>query len=463
MLYCFTLFERTVKYMFHIIFTILYPLLMSAISSTIIINISMIKLSKHGIYMYTFTNYLLVSVFHYMNQDKILFPVMAIITIIYTYVIIRKLYSSIITAIVSSLIFILSDAVAGVLMLYILNLNYSNYEINEKVYFITGVAILIIAFIISKLVKLMIGKFQTYNNILKEYAKENLLLILYIVLGICTIYTNFIIYKQLALNINKSILFLYMLIIVVFFAVAIVLISISNRNIKNKLENQFKAQEYEQLKEYTNMLEIVSNDMRKFKHDYLNILKTIGSYIEAEDIKGLRDFYKNELMPESNIVIGENKSLSLLQNIKISPLKGLISSKIIYAQSKSIQTNIEIVDNIESLSIGAIDICRIMGVILDNAIEAAMSCEVRKINLAIVRNEDNTIITVTNSCPSDTPPVHKIYEKDFSTKGEGRGMGLKIVKEIIYEKYSNILINTKIKDGIFKQEINIFEKKNDNY
>jgi two-component system, LytTR family, sensor histidine kinase AgrC len=462
MLYCFTLFERTVKYMFHIIFTILYPLLMSAISSTIIINISMIKLSKQGIYMYTFTNYLLVSVFHHMNQDKILFPVMTIITIIYTYVIIRKLYSSIITAIVSSLIFILSDAVAGVLMIYILNLNYSNYELNEKAYFITGVAILIIAFIISKLVKLMIGKFQTYNNILKEYAKENLLLILYIVLGICTIYANFIIYKQLALNINKSILFLYMLIIVVFFAVAIVLISISNRNIKNKLENQFKAQEYEQLKEYTNMLEIVSNDMRKFKHDYLNILKTIGSYIEAEDIKGLRDFYKNELMPESNIVIGENKSLSLLQNIKISPLKGLISSKIIYAQSKSIHTNIEIVDNIESLSIGTIDICRIMGVILDNAIEAAMSCEVRKINLAIVRNEDNTIITVTNSCPSNTPPVHKIYEKDFSTKGEGRGMGLKIVKEIIYEKYSNILINTKIKDGIFKQEINIFEKKNDN-
>lgn len=448
--------------MFHIIFTILYPLLMAFISSVIVVNISMIRLSKKSIYLYTLINYLLVIIFHYLNQDKILFPITIIITVIYIYIIMRKLYYSIITAMVFGILFILSDAIAGVLIIYIFNLNYHTYESNEKVYFITGIAIIIIAFIISKLVKLMISKFQAYNNILKEYAKENLLIILYIVLGICTIYANFVIYKQLSSNINKSILFLYMLIIIGFFGVAIVLTLISNRNIKNKLENQFRAQEYEQLKEYTNMLEIVSNDMRKFKHDYLNILKTLGNYIEAEDIKGLRGFYKHELMPESSIVIGENKNLSLLQNIKLSPLKGLLSSKIIDAQSKGIQTNIEITDEIDSLSIGTIDICRIMGIILDNAIEAALNCEVKKINLAIVRNDDNTIITVTNSCPSDTPPIHKIYEKDFSTKGEGRGMGLKIVKEIIHEKYSNILINTKIKDSIFKQEINIFENKNDN-
>lgn len=445
--------------MFHIIFTILYPLLMAIISSVIIVNISMMRLSKKSIYLYTLINYLLVSMFHYINQDKILFPIMTVGTIIYVYLIMTKLYYSIITAIVSSLIFILSDAVAGVLTIYILNLNYNTYENNEKVYFITGIAILIIAFIISKLVKLMTIKFQSFNNILKEYAKENLLLIIYIVLGMCTIYANFIIYKQLAPNINKLILFLYMLIIIGFFGVAIVLILISNRNIKNKLENQFKSQEYERLKEYTNMLEIVSNDMRKFKHDYLNILKTLGNYIDAEDIKGLKGFYNNELMPESSTVIGENKNLSLLQNIKNIPLKGLISSKIIDAQSNGIQTNIEIVDEIDSLSIGTIDICRIMGVLLDNAIEAALNCEVKKINVAIVRNGDNTIITVTNTCASDTPPIHKIYEKDFSTKGEGRGMGLKIVKEIIYEKYSNILLNTKIKDCIFKQEINIFEKR----
>lgn len=458
MLYCFTLLERTVKYMFHIIFAILYPFLLAFIFSIIIFNVSITRPNKKGILLYTFTNYLCVSVFHYINQDKILFPIMAIITVAYIYISVRELYYSIITAIISSFIFILSDAIAGVLTIYIFNLNYVTYEKNEKIYFITGAVILIIAFGLSKLVKAFISKFQIYSNFLREYAKENLLLIIYILIGICTIYANFVIYKQLAPNINKLILFLYMLTIIGFFSIAIVLITISNRNIKNKLENQFKSQEYEQLKEYTNMLEIVSKDMRKFKHDYLNILKTLGNYIEAEDIKGLKEFYNNELMPESNIVIGESKNLSLLQNIKLIPLKGLISSKIIAAQSNGIKTNIEITDVIDSISIGIIDICRIMGVILDNAIEAALSCEVKKVNLSIVRNDDNTIITVTNTCSSDTPPIHKIYEKDFSTKGNGRGMGLKIVKEIIYEKYSNVLLNTKIKDGIFRQEINIFER-----
>lgn len=458
MLYCFTLFERTVKPMFHIVFTILYPLLMASILTVIIFNISISKPSKKGIFLYTLTNYLLVGIFHFINQDKILFPMLVLTAFVYTFIVIRKLYYSIITAIISSFIFILSDAIAGVLTIYILNLNYVAFEKSEKVYFITAAVIVIIAFIISKLVESMSIKFQMYNNILREYAKENLLLILYIVLGICSIYANLIIYKQLAPNINKLVLFLYMLTIIAFFSIAVVLISISNRTIKSKLENQFKAQEYEQLKEYTNMLEIVSNDTRKFKHDYLNILKTLGNYIESEDIRGLKAFYKNELMPESNIVIGENKNLSLLQNIKIIPLKGLISSKIIDAQSNGIKTNIEIVDVIDSISIGIIDICRIMGIILDNAIEAALCCEIKKVNLSIVRNDDNTIITVINTCTSDTPPVHKIYERNFSTKGDGRGMGLKIVKEIINDKYSNILLNTKIKDGIFKQELNIFEK-----
>lgn len=458
MLYCFTLFERTVKPMFHVVFIILYPLLMATIISVIIFNTIFTRPSKKSIFLFTITNYILIGIFHYLNQDKLLFPMIAVAAFVYIYLVIRKLYYSIITAIISCLIFIISDAVAGVLTIYILNLNYVAFEKSEKAYFITAAVIVIMAYLISKLVKLMSIKFQMYNNILREYAKENLLLILYIVIGICSIYANLMIYKQLAPNVNKLVLFLYILTIIAFFTIAVVLITISNRNIKNKLENQFKTQEYEQLKDYTNMLEIVSNDTRKFRHDYLNILKTLGDFIEAEDVKGLKEFYNKELMPGSNIVIGENKNLSLLQNIRIIPLKGLISSKIIDAQSNGIKTSIEVVDVIDSLSIGIIDICRIMGIMLDNAIEATLCCEIKKVNLSIVRNDDNTIITVINTCTSNTPPVHKIYEKNFSTKGEGRGMGLKIVKEIINEKYSNVLLNTKIKDGIFKQEINIFQQ-----
>lgn len=105
------------------------------------------------------------------------------------------------------------------------------------------------------------------------------------------------------------------------------------------------------------------------------------------------------------------------------------------------------------------NVCRIIGILIDNAIEAAILCDKKNVQIAIIRNDDSTIFILSNSCLADTPPVYKIYEDNFSTKGDGRGLGLKTVRHIIDEKYDNVTLNTKIKDCIFKQELIIHELK----
>ncbi|MDP4177182.1 MAG: GHKL domain-containing protein [Bacillota bacterium] len=204
------------------------------------------------------------------------------------------------------------------------------------------------------------------------------------------------------------------------------------------------------------MVEQISSDLRSFKHDYINIIKIIGNYLDLKSYNELNEFFKRELMPESIKILRKDRCFLLLKHIKIDPLKGIMSSKIIIAQSKKIITKLNIIDDIDNLSISILDICRIIGVILDNAIEAAELCDNRFIEIAIFKNDKITTFIINNSCPTNTPPIYKIYEKNFSTKGLGRGVGLKSVRNIINEKYKNVTLNTQIENSVFQQELVIF-------
>ncbi|WP_261828817.1 GHKL domain-containing protein [Inconstantimicrobium mannanitabidum] len=158
--------------------------------------------------------------------------------------------------------------------------------------------------------------------------------------------------------------------------------------------------------------------------------------------------------------MSKDKHLALLKYIKIIPLKALVSSKLIYAQSKGIETKIELIENIEKINIKTIDICRIIGILLDNAIEASLLCEKKLVHFAIVKNNNMTIFIINNSCINNIPPIYKLYEDNYSTKGKNHGIGLKTIRNIINNDYNNILLNTKLEDGLFKQELII--KENDN-
>ncbi|MGN0143641.1 MAG: sensor histidine kinase [Clostridium sp.] len=206
------------------------------------------------------------------------------------------------------------------------------------------------------------------------------------------------------------------------------------------------------------MLESTSADLRTFKHDYINILSTLSGYIENEDITELKTYYYNEIMPESNKIINRNLSLSLLAHIKLNPLKALLADKIAIAYSEGININLEIPDDINFININIIDLCRIIGIFMDNSIESSVSCDNKFIHFAAIKTDDNIIFNISNSCLDSIPPVHKLYERNFSTKGKNRGLGLNNAKDIITNNYKNILLNTTIKNCIFTQEIIIYNR-----
>lgn len=71
------------------------------------------------------------------------------------------------------------------------------------------------------------------------------------------------------------ILFNFFLIIVLI--ILLTILAYSNiQNIKKDIIRKFNKKHLSQLKEYTDTLETLSTDLRNFRHDYVNILTTIG-------------------------------------------------------------------------------------------------------------------------------------------------------------------------------------------
>lgn len=232
-----------------------------------------------------------------------------------------------------------------------------------------------------------------------------------------------------------------------------------DKNVKYEVKLKREIEEKSEIEEYSHIIEDMYSETRKFKHDYMNMLMPLKEYIDTSDIIGLKKFFYNNVIDMDKDIKWNNTNIDKLKYIKVIGLKGLLSSKIIKAVTMNIDIKVEIVEDIDEVPMNIMDLCRIMGILLDNAIEAACECEYPKMYICIVNKDNYVLIAVHNNFFGEKPLIHKIYENGFSTKGKGRGLGLYNVKNIIDTKYSNVFLNTSVEENMFVQELWIKDKK----
>ena len=424
-----------------------------------IINLTfIIKPNRKVFISYSLISYILITFISIINLTYLKTPLMFLTIFMYFLILYKKVIISLVVSVFLGIFIFVCDAITWFLFFGILNYNYLSLRADFILYFIAEILMALITYILSKFVRIIvlkiIGKISNIEVKFEIPRSVNVLLILGFVITI-TIFSLYVTLSIETLQTGNGYLFsfyAFYLLLFFIFAVAVIYYGFSI------LINDHKNKEYLQLKNYTTMIENMYSDLRSFKHDYFNILSTLETYIEKEDLDGLKNFYYKDLLPESNIIMNKNISLSLLSHVKINPLKALLSSKIINAHSQNIDVKIELMDDIEEINMSVLDICRIIGIFMDNAIEGSSLCDYKFIHFALVKTENELIFNIHNSCLSSTPPVYKIFEKNFSTKGNGRGIGLNNVRNLIDNRYKNVLFNTKIENCIFKQELIIQNK-----
>ena len=253
------------------------------------------------------------------------------------------------------------------------------------------------------------------------------------------------------LNINDIRIYAVNFVLFISFLICNIIMSYFHNQYSIKQSELINNKMYmERLYEYTSNIENLYDNLRTFKHDYKNILLTLNYYIENKDIDSLEKYYKENIL-DTGLLVDTKDHKVKLKNLKSIPIKSLVLANIAKAESKNINIDIEILEPIIHFNIKDVDLSRLLGIYIDNAIEECELTEEKKLSIAFILRGVSTVIVIQNSC-RDNIPLFKINEKGFSTKGENRGLGLYNAKKIV-DKYENCLVNTNIENNVFTLEL----------
>ena len=229
------------------------------------------------------------------------------------------------------------------------------------------------------------------------------------------------------------------------------------KNIKKENELRYQKMKQSQFTNYMVSLEEVNKDMQNFRHDYLNILTTISGYIMLEDMEQLKGYFNNKIVKVENDTLRKNLILKDLSNLEIIELKGMLTTKLLISTEKNIDLHIEIPEKITIIDMDIIDFSRILGILIDNAIEASEKSQNPQINIAFLQTSSSCLFVIENNFEGQID-IGMIYRSGFSTKGKDRGYGLKNVLEI-KDNYPNLFLNTRLENNFFIQELELTNRK----
>lgn len=224
----------------------------------------------------------------------------------------------------------------------------------------------------------------------------------------------------------------------------------------NKLDTTTRDLEEAQL--YNKTLTILHDSIRGFKHDFHNIVQSIGGYADRGDLEGLRIYYRQLLQD-----CGRTNNLTALnpEVINNPAIYNVLATKYHKADEIGVQINLGIFINLNEIEkhMKIYEFTRILGILLDNAIEAAAECENKIIHVSF-RKEQNgrrLLVIIDNTYKNKDINVDKIYEKDFSTKSKetNSGLGLWEVRQIL-KKNNNLNLFTTKSEEFFSQQFEIY-------
>jgi len=224
------------------------------------------------------------------------------------------------------------------------------------------------------------------------------------------------------------------------------------RSLKTKLDLQLKEAEQKNFHYYIQQIEQQQTAMRKFKHDYQNILLSFDSFLEDDDLPGLKHYYLTKIKTASDVITKSNFALEELSKIKIKEIKGILVAKLMLAQNLGIDTVFEADEEIDYIPMDSISLIRMIGIIMDNAIEELEVLGEGKLLVGCFNIGTSVNFVVQNTCRPEIPPIHQLKQSGFSTKGKGRGLGLDNLSRIA-DSHPNTILLTSIKDGNFIQKL----------
>ena len=108
-------------------------------------------------------------------------------------------------------------------------------------------------------------------------------------------------------------------------------------------------------------------------------------------------------------------------------------------------------EEIDDFPMNTIDLIRVLGILLDNAIDSSAATNEKNLIISIIKDSEGIYIQIKNSsCHIDN--IENLYQIGVSSKGSKRGLGLYEARKIL-EQYSNTLLQTEYANFVFNQKL----------
>ena len=233
--------------------------------------------------------------------------------------------------------------------------------------------------------------------------------------------------------------------------------SVSIYSIVNSSKLETTKQDLESANLTIHSLTILHDQVRSFKHDFDNIVNSIGGYVINEDIDGLKKYY-NQLLEECHKT---NNLYALSPKVINHPaIYHMLATKYYEADQLDIQINLNVFLDLNEIEarMKIYDFTRILGILLDNAIDAAKECEEKTINVTFRKEMSNNMIAliIQNTYNNKDVDTEKIYQKGISSKENHSGLGLWKIRQILMRNNNLNLFTTK-DNTYFTQQFEIFK------
>ena len=184
------------------------------------------------------------------------------------------------------------------------------------------------------------------------------------------------------------------------------------------------ASDADMLQDAYAQLEDLNGTLRAQRHDFMNHLQVVFSLLELEDYKEASDYIER--------VYGDIRRVSRTLKTAHPAINALLAAKVGDCEARGVHVDLQIESPWAGLPVESWEMCRVLGNLIDNAMDAMKDAPEPRLLIRLSESVQSYTFVIANNGPMIQPSIaERIFQRGFSTKGEGRGMGLSIVRGIM--------------------------------
>ena len=213
-------------------------------------------------------------------------------------------------------------------------------------------------------------------------------------------------------------------------------------DIRDALDSRKLLQQLDDMDQTIEAQEDLNITLRAQRHDFLNHLQVVYSLIEIKEYKEANDYIER--------VYGSIASVGKVLRTANPAINALLQVKLGVCEKAGIQVKLDIRSAWKDLSIPGWEMCKVLGNLLDNAIDALQEVSDRRLTLTLTEDLKAFRFSVKNSGPMIPVKLQaSIFQPGITTKAAGHGMGLFIVRRTVQEWGGDIRLISDAKETEF--------------